>query len=83
MSALTIKNVPKEIHERLKKQAEKNHRSLNQEILHVLEQATEKDNLYTTPEKEAFILKAREIRAKFKRPLTLAEINKAKKQGRL
>jgi plasmid stability protein len=39
MVTLTIKNVPPEIYERIKLQAKNNHRSINGEILSILEQA--------------------------------------------
>lgn len=39
MVTLTIKNVPEKIYERIKEQAKFNHRSLNGEILSILEQA--------------------------------------------
>lgn len=39
MVTITIKNVPPEIYERIKIQAKNNHRSINGEILSILEQA--------------------------------------------
>jgi len=39
MVTLTIKNVPREIYERIKSQAKGNHRSINGEVLSILEQA--------------------------------------------
>ena len=39
MKTLSIKNVPENLHERLKKRALLNHRSLNGEVLAILEQA--------------------------------------------
>lgn len=39
MVTITIKNVPPEIYERIKTQAKNNHRSINGEILSILEQA--------------------------------------------
>ena len=39
MVTLTLKNVPPEIYERIKIQAKNNHRSINGEILSILEQA--------------------------------------------
>jgi len=38
MATLTLKNIPKDLHERLKASAESNRRSLNSEILVRLEQ---------------------------------------------
>ena len=39
MVTITIKNVPPEVYERIKIQAKNNHRSINGEILSILEQA--------------------------------------------
>lgn len=39
MVTLTIKNVPEQVYERIKMQAKNNHRSINGEILSILEQA--------------------------------------------
>jgi plasmid stability protein len=39
MTTLTIKNLPSELYTRLKTQAKKNHRSINSEVIAVLEQA--------------------------------------------
>lgn len=39
MVTITLKNVPPEIYERIKIQAKNNHRSINGEILSILEQA--------------------------------------------
>ena len=39
MVTLTLKNIPPEIYERIKIQAKNNHRSINGEILSILEQA--------------------------------------------
>ncbi len=39
MVTLTIKNVPPEIYERIKIQAKKNHRSINGEVISIIEKA--------------------------------------------
>lgn len=39
MVTLTIKNIPPELYERLKIQAKNNHRSLNGEVISIIEQA--------------------------------------------
>jgi plasmid stability protein len=41
MSSITIKNVPEDLHRRLKEQAERHHRSLNGEIIACLERQAE------------------------------------------
>jgi plasmid stability protein len=39
MSTVVLRNVPEQLHARLKKQAERNHRSLNKEAVALIEQA--------------------------------------------
>ena len=39
MVTVTIKNIPEQVYERIKAQAKKNHRSINGEIISILEQA--------------------------------------------
>jgi plasmid stability protein len=39
MITVTIKNIPEQVYERIKAQAKSNHRSINGEILSILEQA--------------------------------------------
>jgi plasmid stability protein len=39
MVTVTIKNIPEQVYERIKAQAKSNHRSINGEILSILEQA--------------------------------------------
>jgi len=39
MTTLTIKNIPIEIYDRLKIQAKNNHRSLNKEVISIIERA--------------------------------------------
>jgi plasmid stability protein len=39
MPSLTLKNVPEDLHQRLKEQAERHRRSMNQEAIWILEQA--------------------------------------------
>jgi hypothetical protein len=41
MSALLIKSIPPEIHQRLRLQAERHHRSMNREVLAILEERLE------------------------------------------
>jgi plasmid stability protein len=44
MKTLSIKNVPVTLHERLKKRARHNHRSLNGELLALLERAVDEES---------------------------------------
>ncbi len=43
MATLTLKNLPDDLHRRLKARAERNHRSLNREAIRLLEQAVALD----------------------------------------
>lgn len=79
MANLTLKNVPTEIHRLLKDQAERNHRSLNQEILHILEEATQ-EPAYRT--EESLLARIRETAKHFKGTMTLEELDQAKREGR-
>jgi plasmid stability protein len=40
MAPITLKNIPAELHRKLKKRAEENHRSLNKEIIATLKSAS-------------------------------------------
>jgi plasmid stability protein len=43
MATLRIKNFPDDLYNRIKQQAEREHRSLAQEVIHLLDQAVKKD----------------------------------------
>jgi len=80
MATLTLKNVPEEIHERLKQSAKTNRRSLNNEAIHCLE-------LYLPGQSPAELVgEVRKLRSKLRRqgvsPLTAKEIQAYKKIGR-
>jgi plasmid stability protein len=51
MSTLVVKNLPEELHEKLRRQAKRNHRSINKEAVAVLEQALggERQSLELSP----------------------------------
>lgn len=42
MSAVVIRDLPPSLHQRLKQEAEKNHRSMNREIIAILEKILER-----------------------------------------
>jgi plasmid stability protein len=79
MKSLTITDIPDATYERLKEAAEAHHRSLNSEVLSLLETV-----VTTQPmDVETFLARAGEIRAKTKGPpLTLAELMRARDRGR-
>ena len=79
MGTITVKNVPKEIYERIKVQAVANHRSINGEILSILEQAV----CLPPIDVEATLERARKVReltAKY--TITADEIEKMINEGR-
>ena len=80
MPAITLKNLPRDLHRNLKKRAEANHRSLNKEVIATLRAATAKTTLLDL---EALTRDAHQARAAFKRAVTAREISAWKRQGRL
>ncbi len=79
MVTVTIKNIPEEIYERIKTQAKVNHRSINGEILSILEQAISIPpiNVQETLKRAR---KVRELTAHYK--ITADEIEKMINEGR-
>lgn len=71
MPALVIKDLPVEIHKRLKDDAVQHHRSMTQEAIFILEQALHR--VRPIPDFKAY---------KGKFPLTNEFINAAKREGR-
>ena len=80
MPAITLKNLPRDLHRDLKKRAEANHRSLNKEVIATLRAATAKTALLNLG---ALARDAQRARAAFKRTVTAREIAAWKRQGRL
>jgi plasmid stability protein len=79
MPNITLKNIPRDLHRSLKSRAKAHHRSLNKEVIATLQAVTKE----TKPvEVEKLIAEAREMRRKFKRILTLEEIQAWKTEGR-
>jgi plasmid stability protein len=79
MVSITIKNIPDMIYSAVKKRAKKNHRSINGEILHILEEVTAP--VPVTPE-ESLEQARRYRRMTAGSPVTAREIQKAKEFGR-
>ena len=77
MLTLTLKNIPKDLHVRLKESAEKNRRSLNSEILARLESE------FTVPvvDREAHMRALRALVAKLPR-VDHGKVTRYKRQGR-
>lgn len=75
----TLKNIPDDLYEKVKKRAERNHRSVNGEIISLLDAAT-------TPRPinlDEILAKARELRGRTRGYLTDQDmIDRAKREGR-
>ena len=79
MTTITVKNIPEDIYEKLKRSAELNHRSLNREIIACLERAVSSQVI----DVETVLAGARQIREKTARySITEAEFDQAKSAGR-
>lgn len=80
MATLTLKNVPEGVVERLKDEAKQNRRSLNQEALSRLEASL----LLRRRSAEETVADLRRLhrRLAYVKPLTDADIDRAKRQGR-
>jgi plasmid stability protein len=78
MANLIIRNLPDEVHERLKLQAKRNRRSLNQEVIAALEER------YTEPEAslDGMISESKARYAPVRQSLTADEVRRAMKAGR-
>ncbi len=82
MKTLTVKNVPDELHEKLSRLARQGRRSLNGELLVLLEDVVERFDS-ATDDPEAVLKEIRAVRRRMRRPgLTLHEIQKAIDEGR-
>jgi antitoxin FitA len=79
MNNLTIKNIPVEIYERLKVQAKNNHRSINKEIISILEHTLSIPPLDVAATLER-ARKIRELTAHY--VITDEELTKWKNEGR-
>ena len=78
MPSITVKNIPETIYEKLKKQAEAQHRSMNSEIIACLEQSV--NPIRVSPDE--ILRQARMMRKKVKGSLSAEEIQIAIDQGR-
>ena len=58
MTAVTLKNIPIELYERVKQNAKANHRSINNELIAIIEQSVLPQPL----DMEAWLAKARQLR---------------------
>jgi len=80
MNSITVKNIPTEIYESLKNSAKMNRRSINSEIIMIIEAAVHCKKIVP----EDFIVTARQLREKTAAyVITDEEFNQAKRTGRL
>jgi antitoxin FitA len=77
--SITLKNIPADLHRKLKRRAKEHHRSLNREIIATLQGAA---NQSLRIESAALIREARAIRKKFKREISPAQIRTWIRHGR-
>jgi len=79
MTAITVKNIPADLYERLKQSAKANRRSLNSEILACIEQAVTSQPINV----EALVQRARRLRERAPDYLLTDEaFDQAKREGR-
>jgi len=78
MPTLTLKDIPPEVHRRLKARATRNRRSLNREAIECLRAATSASVI----DPEAFLARARNLREHVSGRLTQREIDAWKRRGR-
>ncbi len=78
MATLTVKNVPNDLYEKLKVVATANRRSINSEVITIIERAIE----HQTENPYAVQARVRQLREKLDIYVTEEEINAAKNEGR-
>jgi len=78
MPSITVKNIPERIYNKLKQQAEAQHRSMNSEIIACLERSVEPTRISA----DEILRQARMLRKKVKGSLSADEIQCAIDQGR-
>lgn len=79
MANITLKNIPGDLHEKLKERAKMNHRSINSEILFSLKKVL---GYKEAAENEEVLEQAREFRKKINVSLSDVELNDAKRLKR-
>jgi len=79
MATITLKNIPEDLHRKLKHRAKDHHRSLDKEIIATLKSATGETHPVDV---DALISEARSARSKFTREISAAEIDAWKRIGR-
>lgn len=75
---ITIRNIPDEVYEKLKKQADLHHRSINSEVIFYLKKIVQSNRR----DPEQVITRAKRIKQKANGSLSMDEIQQAIDQGR-
>ena len=75
---ITIRDIPDDVYEKLKRQAERHHRSINSEVIVYLEKMVQSHRR----DPDQIIERARKLKAKAKGSLTVKEIQSAIDSGR-
>lgn len=78
MATMTIKNIPDELYEQLKRRAEANRRSINNEVIVLIERAVQ----YQAQDPNEVLERIRVLREKLDLYVTEDEITAAKHEGR-
>ena len=80
MPTITLKNLPRDLHRKLKNRAKAHQRSLNGEVITTLQNATAATRPLDTSVLEESVRRARSL---FRRPVTARQIDAWKRAGRL
>lgn len=78
MPTITIKNIPQDIYDELKKYAAVRHRSVNSQVIACLEKALRPE----AGDAEKQLHLARALRARTARPVSADEFRRAREEGR-
>lgn len=78
MATITLKNIPEQLHKKIKQRAVQHHRSLNSEIIACLERS-----LVSSPvDTDTLLARARSFRSRLSVRLTNKDLTVLKNQGR-
>jgi len=78
MATITLKNIPEQLHKKIKQRAVQHHRSLNSEIIACLEHS-----LVSRPvDTDTLLARARSLRSRLSVRLTNKDLTVLKNQGR-
>jgi len=78
MATITLKNIPKQLHQMMKQRAVRHHRSMNSEVIACLNQAVGSAQV----DPEALLVRARALRRKLSVRLSEKDLSALKGEGR-